>query len=107
MGSAAFAFANAAEPLFASMLSMLFIVFPEQGKIKLKVNIGGFPTEGAVTSMAPSGWARRVKKICRWHIFSQSGEQAMLATWAEGSCGAGEGACGTSGYLSPHPLAHR
>ena len=28
--------------------------------------------------------ARRVKKICRWHIFSQSGEQAVLATWAEG-----------------------
>ena len=27
----------------------------------------------------------------------------MLATWAEDSCGAGEGACGTSGHLSPHP----
>ena len=27
---------------------------------------------------------RRVKKICLWHIFSQSGEQAMLATQAEG-----------------------
>ena len=33
---------------------------------------------------APSGRARRVKKICLWHIFSQSGKQAMLATWAEG-----------------------
>ena len=31
--------------------------------------------------------ARRVKKICRWHIFSQSGEQAMLATRAEGCHG--------------------
>ena len=44
----------------------------------------------AITSLvpakqkAPSGWARRVKKICLWHIFSQSGKQAMLATWAEG-----------------------
>ena len=27
--------------------------------------------------------ARRVKKICQWHIFSQSGKQAMLATRAE------------------------
>ena len=33
---------------------------------------------------APSGWARRVKKICRGHIFSQSGKQALLATRAEG-----------------------
>ena len=28
--------------------------------------------------------ARRVKKICRWHIFSQSGEQVILATRAIG-----------------------
>ena len=39
---------------------------------------------GCVLRKAPSGWARRVKKICLWHIFSQSGKQAMLATWAEG-----------------------
>ena len=30
---------------------------------------------------------RRVKKICRWHIFSQSGEQAVLATWVVGWLG--------------------
>ena len=35
-------------------------------------------------SKAPSERARRVKKICLLHIFSQSGEQAMLATRAEG-----------------------
>jgi len=40
---------------------------------------------------APSGWARRVKKICRWHIFSQSGKQAVLATRAEGCREATEG----------------
>ena len=28
--------------------------------------------------------ARRIKKICRWHIFSQSGEKAVLSTWAGG-----------------------
>jgi hypothetical protein len=28
---------------------------------------------------APYRGARRVKKICRWHIFSQSGKQAVLA----------------------------
>jgi len=27
---------------------------------------------------SPDERARRVKKICLWHIFSQSGEQAML-----------------------------
>ena len=25
--------------------------------------------------------ARRVKQTCRWHVCSQSGEQALLATW--------------------------
>ena len=28
--------------------------------------------------------ARRVKQTCRWHVYSQSGEQAVLATWAGG-----------------------
>ena len=27
--------------------------------------------------------ARRVKQTCRWHVCSQSGEQAVLATWAK------------------------
>ena len=46
--------------------------------------------------------ARRVKKICRWHIFSPSGKQAMLATRAEGCRGATEGECRLGGYLSLH-----
>ena len=29
-------------------------------------------------------WARRVKQTARWAVCSQSGEQAVLATWAEG-----------------------
>ena len=41
--------------------------------------------QNVLVSKAPSGRARRVKKICLWHIFSQSGKQAMLATRAEGS----------------------
>ena len=31
--------------------------------------------------------ARRVKQTCQWHVCSQSGEQAVLATWAEGCHG--------------------
>ena len=46
-------------------------------------------------SRLPLWWARRVKKICRWHIFSPSGKQAMLATRAEGWRGATEGECAT------------
>ena len=36
-------------------------------------------------SWLPLWRARRVKKICRWHIFSPSGKQAMLATRVEDS----------------------
>ena len=42
----------------------------------------GFGAVAAVLSLPPG--ARRVKKICRWHIFSQSGEKYMIATRARG-----------------------
>ena len=35
-----------------------------------------------LVGLAPSPRARRVKQTCRWHVCSQSGEQAVLATWA-------------------------
>ena len=42
------------------------------------------PYKECANKKAPSARARRVKKICLWHIFSQSGKQAMLVTRAEG-----------------------
>ena len=39
---------------------------------------------GIVPYLAPPMGARRVKQRCRWHLCSQSGEQAVLATRAVG-----------------------
>ena len=71
------------------------------------------PANNAVMrfSRLPLRRARRVKKICRWHIFSPSGKQAMLATRAEGCRGATEGECrlreGSYERSLPPPRASR
>ena len=58
---------------------------------------------------APSGWARRVKKICRWHIVGTDVPDCPkeAPSGRELAPKVTEGACVTNNQHSPHPLDHR
>ena len=62
-----------------------------------------------VPSMAPSGRARRVKKICRWHIVGTDvlGCPKKAPSGRELAPKVTEGARDINIHLLPHPLAHR
>ena len=38
------------------------------------------PAKGRLSNIGSLPEARRVKKTCQWHVFSQSGEQSVIAT---------------------------